>query len=83
MTALAFLAKFAEFYYHKIFEEVDGDLSVFVDECNPCCLSITADNPQWRKALWTSIKELFLLAKFDNISPSITRNKDICHMIMR
>ena len=45
--AFAFLAKLAEFYYHKIFEEVDGDLSVFVDECNPCCLSITGDNPQW------------------------------------
>ena len=29
-----FLAKFAEFYYHKIF---------CVDECNPCGLSITGD----------------------------------------
>ena len=35
----------AKFYYHKIFEtqEVDDDLSVCVDECSPCGLSVTGD----------------------------------------
>ena len=43
--AFAFLAKFAGFYYHKIFEarsRYDG-LSVCMDECRPCGLSITGD----------------------------------------
>ena len=31
--------------------------------------------PQWRRALKTSIKELFLLPKFDNSSPTVTREK--------
>ena len=32
-----------------------------------------------------SIKELFLQPKFDNSSPSVTRDKEICqsHIIMR
>ena len=29
-------------------------------------------------ALWTFIKELFLLPKFDKISPPVTRDKEIC-----
>ena len=35
-------------------------------------------------ALWT-IKELLLLPKFDNSSPSVTKNKEICqsHLIRR
>ena len=35
----------SKFYYHKIFEtqEVDDDLSVCVDECSPCGLSVTGD----------------------------------------
>ena len=38
------LAKFAEFCYHKYLkQEVDDDLSVSVDEPNPCGLSITGD----------------------------------------
>ena len=39
--------------------------------------------PHWRSALWTSTKELFLLPKFDNSSPSVNRDKEICHVIMR
>ena len=40
---------------------------------------------QWRNTLWNSIKEFFLLPKFDNSSPSVTRDKNICqsHVIMR
>ena len=34
--------------------------------------------PQWRSALWTSMKELFLLPKFDNSVPSVPRYKEIC-----
>ena len=79
-------------------QKVDDDLSSCVDKCSPCDLSITGDIKtyqchmikrqsyyyiQWRSALWTSIKELFLLAKFDNSSPSVTRNKDIGQMILR
>ena len=37
---------------------------------------------QWRSALWTSIKELFLLLKFDNSSSSVIRDKEICQVIM-
>ena len=36
--AFFFLAKFAQFYYHKIFEQVDDDLSICVDERSPCGL---------------------------------------------
>ena len=42
--AFVFLAKFVEFYYLKIFEkEVNNDLSVCVDECSPCGLSLSGD----------------------------------------
>ena len=36
----------------------------------------------WRSTLSTSITELVLLPKFDNSSPSVTRDKEICHVIM-
>ena len=82
-----------QFNYHRAFvflakflQEGDDDLSICVDERSLCGLSLTGDIkvPQ-RSALWTSIKELFSLSKFDNSSPSVTRDKDICqsHMIMR
>ena len=42
--AFVFLAKFAEFYYHKYLkQEVDEDLSVCVGEHSPCGLSMTGD----------------------------------------
>ena len=45
--SFVFLAKFAEFYYQKIFEdlkhELDDHLIVCVDEHSPCCLAITGD----------------------------------------
>ena len=62
----------------------DDDLSVCVDERSSCSLLITEDikiyqcqmikrqwcyYTQWRIALLTSIKELFLLPKFDNSNP--------------
>ena len=31
--------------------------------------------PPMENTLWTSIKELFLLPKFDNSSPSVTRER--------
>ena len=44
MRAFVFLAKFAEFYYHKILkQEVDDDPSICVDELSSCGLSITGD----------------------------------------
>ena len=36
--------------------------------------------PQWKSALWNSIKVLFLLPKFANISPSVNRHKKICQV---
>ena len=41
--------------------------------------------PPMGSALWTSINESFLEPKFDNSSPSVTRDKEICqsHVIMR
>ena len=70
-------------------------LSICLDEHSPCGLFITGEIKiyqchminyrQWRIALWAYIKELFLLTKFDNSSPSVTRDKEICqsHVIMR
>ena len=34
----------------------------------------------WRSALSTSITELLLLPKFNNSSPSVTWDKEICHL---
>ena len=95
--AFVFLAKFAEFYYHKRFET--KIMKQLHGSSSPCKLCITGDIKiyqchvikrwwcyylQWRSALWTSIKELFLLPKSDNISPFVTRDKEICqsHMSM-
>ena len=88
---LSFLQNLLNFIITKCLKlEVDDDLSICLNERSPCGLSITGDikiciYPQWRSALWTSIKELFLMPKFDNSSPSVTRDKEICqsHMIMR
>ena len=40
--ALVFLAKFAEFYYHKIYEGISR-WHVCMDECSPCGFLITGD----------------------------------------
>ena len=49
MRAFVFLAKFAEFYYHKtskhLKQEVNDDLSVCVDEHSSSGLSVTGDIP--------------------------------------
>ena len=34
----------------------------------------------WRSALSISITELLLLPKFDSSSPSVTQDKEICHL---
>ena len=36
----------------------------------------------WRSALSTSITELVLLPKFNNSSPSVTQDKEICLIFM-
>ena len=72
-------------------QEVDGTLTVCVDERSPrpfhnwgyIYLSIWCDQkvrryyPQWRSVLWNSIKELFLLPKFDNSGPSVTGERHL------
>ena len=59
-----------------------GDIKVY--ECH-LIKSNDITTPLWRSTLRTSIKDLFLLPKFDKSSPSVTRDKKICqsHMIMR
>ena len=67
-------------------QEVDEHLSICVDERSSCGLSATGDiKVAWKSDLWTSIKELFLLPKFESSSPSFTKDKEICqsHMIIR
>ena len=96
---LSFLQKMLNFIIAKFLkQEVDDNLSICVDKHNPCAynwrhkdLSIWCDQRVMKllslmeKVLWTSSKEMFLLSKFDNSSPSVPRDKEICpsHMIMR
>ena len=78
---LSFLQNFIITKYLK--QEVDYNLSNYMDECSPCGLSITGDIKiyqchmikrswcyfsQWRSALTTFITELLLLLKWDNSS---------------
>ena len=83
---LPFLQNSLNFTITKYFkQEVNGNLSICVDEHSPCDLSITGDiKVLYRSTLWTSIK-LFLLPKSDNSTPSVTRDKEICqsYTIMR
>ena len=96
---LSFLQNLLNFIVTKnLKQEVHDGLSICMNECSPCGLSIIGDKDllmshdqkvtmlltQWRNTLWTSIKELFLLPKFNNSSPFATRDKEICqsHMIM-
>ena len=79
--AFVFLAKPIVTKYLK--QEVNEELSICMDERNPCGLSITGDIdlskshdqkvmmllPPMEKCPWTFTKELFLLSKFDNSSP--------------
>ena len=89
--ALDFLAKFTEFYYHKISEtrswwrpkRLRGWTLPLCLLCNWRYkdLSVSRDQkvmtllPPWRRALSASITELLSLSKFDNTSPSITEIK--------
>ena len=41
--AFVFLAQFAGFYYHKIFETSHDNLSICLDKCSLCNLSLTQD----------------------------------------
>ena len=94
---LSFWQNLLSFFITKYLKkEFNDDLSVGVDERSSCDLSIIGDikiyqchvikrwhyYSQWRSALSTSITELLLLPKSDNSSPSVTRNKGICHVIM-
>ena len=94
---MSFLQNLLNFFITKyLIHEVVGNLSVSVDKLAPVA-SIIRDikiyqcnmikrqwqcYPQWRSALSTSITELLLSAKFVNSSPSVTRDKETCHMIM-
>ena len=87
---LPFLRNLLNFIITKYLkQEVDDSLSLCMDEHSPCGLSITGDIKiyqckviKWRSALSTSITELLLLPKFDNSSPSVTQDKEICHVVM-
>ena len=72
-------------------QEVDGTLTVCVDERSPRPFHnwgyIYFINMMWskgktllparRSVLWNSIKELFLLPKFDNSGPSVTGERHL------
>ena len=91
---LPFLQNFLNFIITKYLEkEVDDDLSLCVVEHSPCGLPLTGDNEDlsmsrdekvmtllWRSDLSTSITECLLLPKFDNSNPSVTWDKEICHL---
>ena len=87
---LSFLKNLLNFIITKYLkQEVDDDLSGCVDERSPCDLSMTGDKKilQCHKIMMVMMllplmekcpmyfKELFLLTKFDNSSPSVTRVK--------
>ena len=82
-----FFSWFADFYYHKIFETRWWWHKPLLPLCNWRYkdLSMSHDQkvmtilPHWRSAIWVSIKELFLLRKFDNSSPSVIKNRDLSH----
>ena len=69
-------------------QEVNDKLSLCMVESSPCGLykdlSMSRDEKVmtllWRSALQTSVTELLLLPKFPNSSPSVTRDKEICHL---
>ena len=79
--------------------EVYDNLTVCVNERSLCGLSIIEDKDlsmssdkkvmtlltQLRNTLWICIKELFLPSKFDNSTPTVTRDKEIFqgHVTMR
>ena len=91
---LFFMQNLQNFIITKYFkQDVDDGLSVYLDECSSCGLSITGDmkiyqshviKRQWHfltaigSTLWTSIKESFLLPKLDSSSSSVTRDIEIC-----
>ena len=93
---LPFLQIFLNFIITKYLkQEVDDDLSLCVVKRNPLWplynwrykdLSMSSDEKVMtllcRNALSTSITDLLLLPQFDNSSPSVTRDKKICHVIM-
>ena len=97
MRASVFLAKSTESFYHKIFEhEVDGELSIWVDKCSSCGLynwrykDLSMSHDQKAMALLFPMEKCLIsfyhrvafIAQFDDSSPSVTRDKEICHMIM-
>ena len=95
--ASVFLAKSAELFYHKIFEhEVDGELSIWVDKCSSCGLynwrykDLSMSHDQKTMALLFPMEKCLIsiyhrvafIAQFDDSSPSLTWDKEICHMII-
>ena len=94
---LSFLQNLLKVFITKYLkQEVKDNLSLLVDKHSSCgiCnwrykdLSMSHDQkvillcPKWRSALSTSITKLLLLPNFYKSSPSVTRDKEICHMIM-
>ena len=83
---LSFFQNLLNFIIIKYLKQEADDLRIYKDERGLCDLSVTGDiKVPSRSAMWTSIKELFLLPKSDNISPSVTKDKEICksRLIMR
>ena len=76
--------------------EVDGDLSIWVDKCSSCGLynwrykdlSMSHDQKAvallfpMEKCLISFYHRVAFIAQFDDSSPSVTWDKEICHMII-
>ena len=93
---LSFLQNLLNFIITKYLkQEVEDDLSIYVNERGSCDLSITGDIKIYQchmimllapmEKCLTSTKEVFLQPKFDNSSSAVTRDQEICqsHVIMR
>ena len=76
---LSFLQNLLNFIIKYLKQEVDDDLSICMDDCSLCGLSVTRDiKVIQRSAFWTLIKELSSMPKSDNSSLSVTIDKEIC-----
>ena len=72
---LSFLQNPLSFFKAPV-ASIIGDIEIY-----QCHIKMALLSPV-EKCPVTSITELLLLPNFDDSSPSVTRDKEICHMIM-
>ena len=93
---LSFLQNLLNFFITVLKEEVDDDLSLWVDKCSSYGLynwrykDLSMSHDQKAMALLFPMEKCLIsfyhrvafIAQFDDSSPSVTWDKEICHMIM-